>query len=807
MKSLTYSHLKFQVLLFTCIVLAVSVLKAQNNVRSYVSYSMSDGAAIINVSDGAYKIVPYTNQIVHTTFLPSGIQVKNFSFAASLMPGKMGFSVEEPENGNLILSTQGIHVVIEKNPFRIAYFFEGKELISEQKGYFRTDSLQGTTLSISPEEVLYGGGTRVLGMNRRGNKLEMYNRAHYGYETHSVLMNYTMPLVISSKKYALLFDNASVGTLDLDSEKNNTITYQTMSGTINYFVVAGSSWYNLNSEYTLLTGRQPLPPRWAFGNFSSRFGYHSQKEVMQTVDKFISDGIPLDAVIIDIYWFGPGIFGHMGNLDWYRDSFPQPEQMIADLKSKGIKTILVTEPFILTTSKRWQEAVDNKVLGLDKDGNPYRFDFYFGNTGLVDLYKPEARDWFWNIYKQFTKQGIAGWWGDLGEPEVHPAGLQHAIGSANEIHNAYGHEWAKMFFEGYKKDFPENRPFILMRSGYAGSQRYGMIPWTGDVSRSWGGLVPQVELALQMGMQGMAYLHSDLGGFAGGDSLNNELYIRWLQYGVFQPIYRPHAQEQIPSEPVFQNENTKANVKKHIELRYRLMPYNYTLAFENNQTGIPFMRPLFYTEPGNANLLTYDKAYMWGDAFLVSPIKAAGVKEQSIYFPAGSNWYHFFTGQKFIGGTEQTCSVDMSGIPVFVKGGSFVPMLPKAENTEKYSLSEFCMHYYFDASANNVKYRLYNDDGTTPDAFEKNMYQFIHFEANTTPKSLIVVVKKENAGNFKSDSDYKMKFVIHNLIKNPKKVYVNGKKLKASDYSFNAEHNTLALYINVGLAPVTIEVK
>jgi len=151
----------------------------------------------------------------------------------------------------------------------------------------------------------------------------------------------------------------------------------------------------------------------------------------------------------------------------------------------------------------------------------------------------------------------------------------------------------KMVFDNQLKMSPDQRPFILMRSGFAGSQRYGMIPWTGDVSRSWGGLKPQVELSLQMSLLGMAYTHSDLGGFAGGEQFDQEMYIRWLQYGVFQPIYRPHAQDNIAPEVVFHDKRTQDILRKYIKLRYNLLPYNYTLAYQNSTTGMPLMRPLF----------------------------------------------------------------------------------------------------------------------------------------------------------------------------------------------------------------------
>lgn len=801
--------MKFQQLIHCLLVLLLAGLtfnsSGQQNSRQFSSIQILGDNVEIQVSDGKYLVAPLNNYIVHTSFYPAGKALKNFSYAVDAKSRKVDFTMID-EGNYITVGSEGINLKITKAPFRIDYYYKDKLLISEKQGYIATDTMQLLNFSIEKDEILYGGGARVLGMNRRGNRLKLYNRAHYGYETRSELMNYTMPLFLSSKKYAVLFDNAGSGYLDLDSKQNNEITYESAFGTPNYYVIAGDNWHHLVEQYTHLTGRQPLPPRWAFGNFSSRFGYHSQAETEATVKKFFREKIPLDAVIIDIYWFGKEIKGTMGNLEWYRDSFPKPEKMIERFNKMGVKTILVTEPFILTTSDRWQEAVDNRILATDGNGMPFTYDFYFGNTGLIDLYDPKARDWFWNIYKKFTEQGIGGWWGDLGEPEVHPSGLQHLAGSADEVHNAYGHEWAKLIYNGYRKDFPDQRPFILMRAGYAGSQRYGMIPWTGDVSRSWGGLVPQPEISLQMGMQGMAYMHSDLGGFAGGDTINKELYTRWLQYGVFQPIYRPHAQEHIPAEPVFQIESTKALAKKSIELRYRLMPYIYNMAFENSRTGKPLMIPLFFEEEENPDLLTYDKAYMWGEAFLVSPVKEPGLKEQSIYLPAGTNWTDFFTGAVYSGGHEISIPLTIENIPVFVKGGSFIPMIREAVSTIDYSLEKFDLHYFADSSVVESRYKLYNDDGESPDAFENGRFEIMEFVAEDAGNSLNLTVQKIRSNDEFSKTANHITLKIHNLAHKPAGVKKGNSYASPGEWSWNEHEKLLEITVKCSVAGEKIEV-
>ena len=338
------------------------------------------------------------------------------SHAVVLKPKSVKMDIIETSNLTEIKMLD-ISVKITHLPFQISYYYEGNLLTSEKSGYFKAthepmdlvkdniiaDETECIEFNLTADELLFGGGARALGMNRRGNRLQLYNKAHYGYETHSELMNFTIPLVYSSKMYAIHFDNAPIGYLDLDSKKNNTLAYETISGRKTYQVIAGDDWEEVVENYVSLTGFQPLIPRWALGNFSSRFGYHSQKEVENTIEKFSEEKIPVDAVILDLYWFGKEMKGTMGNLEFYKDSFPNPEKMIADLKEKGVKTILITEPFVLTTSKKWQEAVEKDILGKTNEGKPYTYDFYFGNTGIIDIFKPEGKEWFWNIYKDLTQ--------------------------------------------------------------------------------------------------------------------------------------------------------------------------------------------------------------------------------------------------------------------------------------------------------------------------------------------------------------------------------------------------------------------
>ena len=780
-----------QVILLIVFILSAVSITAQNTERTYETFAWVDtGVPSVKVNDGIYIFLSYSTEVIETTFVPNDEELDLNSHAVIKKPNFSNFDVTERAK-DVLIKTNGIEIVITKSPFEISYYYKDKFIISEKAGYVKNDGLETIQFNLTKDEVLYGGGARSLGMNRRGNKLQLYNRAHYGYETRSELMNYTMPIVLSSKQYMLHFDNAPIGFLDLDSNGDNTLRYETISGRKTYQVIVGESWYNIIDNYTDLTGKQPMLPRWALGNFSSRFGYHSQEEVEMTIAKFKEEEIPVDAIILDLYWFGKELKGTMGNLEVFRDSFPDFEGMIKRLNGKGVKTITITEPFILTTSKKWDEAVEKDILAKDSIGNPARYDFYFGNTGIVDIYKPEGEQWFWNIYKDLANKGVAGIWGDLGEPEVHPSWVQHHTGSADEVHNIYGHDWARLIYEGYKRDFPDTRPFILMRAGYSGSQRYGMIPWSGDVNRTWGGLQSQPEIALQMGMQGLAYMHSDLGGFAGAN-LDDELYVRWLQYGVFNPIFRPHAQEDVPSEPVFRSEKAKTLAKEAIELRYKLIPYNYNLVYENNQFGKPLMRPLFFEEPNNIELFNYSNTYLWGNDILVSPVLEAGKTEQEVYFPKNNVWFDFYTDEKIEGGQTKTVQLKENSIPTYVRAGAFIPMAKPMQSTNDYDNNTLELQYYFDRSAPNNQRKIYNDDGKGILNINHRVYEVLEFKSEYKGMNLQFEFYEGKDPKFKM-SDKVIELIIHNIQKEPKYIKVDGIKVAIN---WNSKTRTLNIPLN-----------
>ncbi len=412
-----------------------------------------DGQTLVVQTDlGELRVRAIDDAAFEVHYIEEGVkQLPSFALAANAPD--VSTAVSETAQ-SLAFAIDGLIAVINKSPVRIDYASQGENLVSEEHGYFAYETVRGFRFQLDDGEKILGGGQRVLGMDRRGRRMPLYNKASYGYEAADTdQMYYGLPAVLSSDKYMIVFDNTASGWLDIGSTEPDVLTFEAVGGRTAYLVIAGDSYPGLIENYTDVTGKQPLPPRWAFGNYASRFGYHSEKETRDVVKRFKRADIPLDAIILDIYWFGPDIKGHMGNLDWDRNAWPTPGKMIRDFADQGVKTVAITEPFILSTSNRWQDAVDNDVLARNPTGQPRRFDFYFGNTGLIDVFDENARRWFWQFYEMLFEQGTAATWGDLGEPEVHPGDSLHWLSEAgvqatgDEIHNAYGHVWAQLVYE------------------------------------------------------------------------------------------------------------------------------------------------------------------------------------------------------------------------------------------------------------------------------------------------------------------------------------------------------------------------
>jgi oligosaccharide 4-alpha-D-glucosyltransferase len=348
-----------------------------------------------------------------------------------------------------------------------------------------------------------------------------------------------------------------------------------------------------------------------------------------------------------------------------------------------------------------------------------------------------------------------------------------------------------MLFERFAAEYPDKRLFSLNRSGFAGTQRYSIFPWTGDVSRSWSGLQAQLPILQGMSMSGIPYIHSDAGGFAGGEK-DPELYVRWLQFAQYTPIFKPHGTElsrvdtsvsSYPSEPALFPQPYLAMAKKAVDERYALMPYNYTLAYEQATGGHPLISPLYYYFSDDTASYGAQDEYMWGKSMLVAPVTEKGATSRKVYLPKGT-WYNYKTLARQEGGTSITEAVDMESIPVYVKAGSFITTnntwLP---NTAKYNTSDITVTYF--PSADFADYTLYDDDGSTNKAIGKNLFEMIKFETEGWGAESKITIRS-NGGKFTGKpASRKITLAIPGLASAPATVTMNGKPSETTSWESN----------------------
>ncbi len=769
------------------LLLQFNQLFSQTGLGTFKAVKQIDSKVVIETSTGQLIFKTYPNDILQTTFEPVAYKGEQVSNAVITKPTG---TIEVRNTPNFIILLYGNHhVEIWKDSMQVNYF-SGEHSFSlrnylQKEGHHVFQFLLKDTL-----EQFFGTGSRSIPINKNGYRIGLDNNPWYGYSTNADNLNFSIPFYISNQNYAVFFDNPSRGYIDFGKTKRDTLEVGLKAGKFQFYTFFGNNAGDLVQQFTSLVGRMPLPPRWAMGNFMSRFGYRTQEEVMSIAQKMKDQKFPFDAVIIDLFWFGNAQFGswNIGNLDWEKKRFPQPEKMIADLKKQNIKTILITEPFILSESFNYKYTQQNKLNAVAKNGDTVGIkEFYFGHTALLDMFQNKTKNWFWSKYDAQIKKGVAGWWGDLGEPEKHPNYVYHNLKefgqtrlfSADEVHNMYGHEWSKMVFEKYAKYYPNQRLFHLNRSGYAGTWRYGSVPWSGDVSRSWDGFRAQLPIMQSMSLSGVPTMHSDAGGFAMGER-DPELYLRWLQMAVFTPIFRPHGSvnapdptiPQIESEPVFYDEPNKSILRKFVELRYRLMPYIYTLMYQASNKGTPLVRPMFFYDNADSNLYKATDQYMFGDALLIAPVLEKGATKRTLYLPKGL-WYNFWNAnEKRNGGEWIEVDVTSENIPVFVKAGTVLPMKPLFENTVNYPKDKIILHYY--AAEGEQQNTMYEDDGTTTNPVAKKQFEIIRFLSSTKNGIVNFIINSNNGQYAGKPMQREIDLFVYGINK-PAKVLVGGK--------------------------------
>lgn len=707
----------------------------------------SGRSTLISTPRGTVAVTPINGDIFKISRIPS--DAKTFSFPASqsaILPAT-GEGVSSYITSSMVtFISEGVRLNVDRLTGRCVFLnAEGDTILAEAGGVDNTGDIKTVSLRNGMAQNLYGAGERGHKLRLNGDTLVMFNRQNYGYtgsDPRISQMGITAPMFVSDHGYGVLFDDYNTATLSLGKD---SILYksETPKPLSYYFINGDGSLEGAVSNYTQLTGRQSLPPFWALGYITSRYGYHNEQEALGAIDSLKTRGYPVDGIVFDLYWYGQET--DMGRFEWNRSQFPDHRRMLDSLNNMGVHTVLINQPYInkIGAIDNYNELAEGNMLTRDSLGNPHDVTTWVGEAGMLDISNPDTREWIWNRLKPLTAEGVSGWWGDLGEPEVHPLTIRHANGeTASQFHNVYGNEWSKLIYEGLRSDFPEMRPLLMMRGGTAGLQRYSVFPWTTDVSRSWGGFEPQIALMLNAGMSGLGYMGSDVGGFAVDPAhpYDAELYVRWLQMGTFTPMLRTHAQYK--PEP-YHYPAQDAIVKKFIKERYRWLPYNYTLAYENAVAGLPLARPVnFHSEAGDVDANCRDE-YLWGSEVLIAPVFKAGARTRKVMFPAGNTWVNYNNPKlTYKGGTTVSVSAPPEEMPIFVKQGAFITLYPEEiENTSKYDPSKLLVKYF--RSNESSSYILFDDDRKNPESLNAGEYALTKIEAQPDAKNLDITLRTE----------------------------------------------------------------
>lgn len=749
----------------------------------YLSHTISEDGLFIVTTEGELSIEPFTPSIIRLGFTPEFSNPNDTSYSVILQSQQASFTVEENDDF-LLLTTEELELRIEKSPVRTLFYKGGNLITSEEMGFYNQTDRQGVRLSLEEDEQLSGTGSRAIPIDRNGYRLQNYGQAHYGYGNGVENLNISIPFITSSKGYGLFFDNHTAGIFDLGNTNADVLDFSSESGNMVYYFIEGNEYDDLLQSYTLLTGRQPLPPIWSLGYIQSRFGYENETHARQTVADMQAANFPLDVIILDLYWFGDP--GTMGNLAWDYSKWQNPPKMINDFKDVGVKTVLITEPYFTQNSTNYNYISQNNWFGNTTSGYTYLLDnFWAGPASLIDFTNKETLDWMWNFYEARNEEGVAGWWCDLGEPENHPEDMVHKEGTAKEVHNLISLLWAQSLFDNYAETYPEERLFNLIRSGYAGMQRYSTFPWSGDIQKSWEGLQAQVPIMLGMSMSGVAYMGSDIGGFTG--EFNAELFTRWIQQGTFSPVMRAHGVGTI-TEPVYLSEPYKSIVRNFIELRYKMLPYNYTLAWQNTTKGRPLALPMDYFDRGNPFLENINDQYLWGEQLLVAPIMEEGLSSRYVMFPDG-NWIDFRNNKTYVGENISYVNAPLDELPVFVKGGSFLPLTNPLMSTEYYNTDTLLIWFYPDNNNPNTEFTVYIDDGLSANALESNNYELVHLIGQVGSETILIDIEKEGNGFPSAPAERELIFELKRVNKKPLAVLLDNLNMAIVD-NFDDYQNT-----------------
>ena len=726
----------------------------------------------------ALRIQVLTNAIVRLRYSPNGIFERDFSYA--LQPDfeaeKVTVRLSETDNEYLLVSDQ-LQIVVRKKHLRVLIYDSDDHLLSEDEvGYAaKRTVLKGwcecsLTKRHLRKEVYYGLGDKSCGANLHGKKFENWCTDAFAFGRESDPLYKAVPFYYflrNGKAGGIFLDNTFRSHFDFNSRADDTTRFWCEGGEMNYYFIYGPGLSEVSAGYARLTGSHALPPLWALGYHQCRWSYYPYTRVLEIADKFRELDIPCDAIYLDIdYMDGYRCF------TWNDDHFPDPAQLIADLRARGFRTVTMIDPGLKEDPDYavYADALEKGYLLKNADGHIASAPVWPGFCGFPDFTHPEVRHWWGNLYEDmYREKGVAGFWNDMNEPAVFHVHhktlpdhvLHHYEGAPcghRRAHNIYGLQMARASWEGFRRLQPEQRPFLLSRASFSGGQRYGAV-WTGDNVSDWEHLQIANVQCVRLSVSGFSFCGSDIGGFAG--TADGELFVRWLQLGVFHPLMRVHSMgqhtggdmavqeeaelaapelHQTDQEPWSFGEKYTALTKKAIELRYALLPYLYTAMWQNSRSGVPVLRHLAFDDPAEPRHWDNERDFIFGEHLLVSPVVQPKIHRQMVVLPKG-NWYNFWTGQS--GNGEMFINILPDQIPFFVREGAVLPIYPARQWTDEKPVEELTLYVYYKNGRETS--HLYEDAGEGY-AYQRGEYCLQFFESEGSETGFTLRQRRE--GNF-----------------------------------------------------------
>ncbi len=631
-----------------------------------------------------------------------------------------------------IIKTSALEARVRLSPFQISFYDAGGRLISSDAREMGWDGQRVRCWkSMPPDEHYFGLGEKAGPLDKRGHAYVMWNTDPAGYDALTDPMYQTIPFFLGireGKAYGIFFDNTYRSTFDMGAESADSYSFGADGGNMDYYFFAGPDPKQIISRYTELVGRAPLPPMWSLGYLQSSAYYTPESTVRFVAENFRRRHIPCDAIFLDtIHMDGDRIF------TWNKKAFPDPPEMIADLRKEGFRMFAIVDPGVKAESGYWvyDQGVAGNYFLKRKSGELYIGEIWPGKSAFPDFTSEKTRAWWGSLFEGFTKDGLSGFLTDMNEPTVDALPMEvgwrptafpldvvhydHGLESPDaKNHNIYGLLMTEATREGLLRLRPNERPFVITRATYAGGQRYA-AQWTGDNVGTWEDLRTSLRTVMTAGISGLPFFGSDVGGFIGHPS--PELYTRWLEAGVFHPLFLTHSgNEKDTLDPWSFGDKLEAINRRTLELRYRLLPYLYNSFYESTQTGLPIMRALVLDFPADRTVmdLTPDSQtseFLFGNDLLVAPVVNDDETQRSVYLPADT-WYDFWTGKRYTGPTTITMDAPLGYIPMFARSGAVIPMRQLVEHTDQAPIDPLTFEIY---PAGKSTRQYYEDDGNTLD--------------------------------------------------------------------------------------------